>query len=64
MKKVIRNVRAKLSRTFVTDCPKCYKHFYGFNQWEQHIRLDNISYRYVCHRCAEEAKKQPEKIAS
>lgn len=55
MIKLLRKLRAKLNQTFVTDCPKCGKHFYGHEDYKQHIRIGNKQYRYICHRCHKES---------
>lgn len=56
MKKLLRRSVAFLRGTFVTDCPKCHQHFYGFHEWEQQVLIDRKNYRFVCHRCAKDQK--------
>lgn len=62
MIKTLRKIRAKLSGTFVADCPRCYKHFYGWHAYASHISIKSSSgklnnYRIICHRCVEQSKK-------
>lgn len=47
-----RRLRAFISRTFVTDCPHCHGHFYGFHAYETNIKVNKTHYRIVCHKCA------------
>lgn len=49
--KLLRIIKARLFNTFVTDCPKCHKHFYGFHDYAKSIKIDHIQYRIVCHEC-------------
>ena len=58
MKKLIRKLRAVFNRTFVADCPACHKHFYGFNDYAEHVKLENKHYRLVCHRCKPSVKNE------
>lgn len=55
MIKLIRKIRAALNKTFVTECPKCFKHFYGFHDYKQHVKISKVHYRYICHRCAKDS---------
>jgi hypothetical protein len=52
MIKLFRKIRAKMSGTFVTDCPVCHKHFYGFQDYEEQVTIHHIHYRIICHECA------------
>jgi hypothetical protein len=52
--KLLRKLLALLTNTFVADCPKCNKHFYGFHAYKEQVSLQNTHYRYVCHRCVKE----------
>lgn len=56
MKKLLKIMRAKLNNTFVADCPKCHKHFYGFNKFGQDIKIDGVHFRIVCHTCHKRSK--------
>lgn len=51
LKKVLRKIVSKIRRTFVTDCPVCHKHFYGFHDYDEHLKVNGVHYRIVCHRC-------------
>lgn len=51
--KLLRKIRAFINRTFVTDCPHCHKHFYGFHNYKENIMVDKIHYRIVCHKCSD-----------
>lgn len=57
MIKTLRLIRAFLNRTFVTDCPLCHKHFYGFHDYQINKKIDNKTYRIICHRCADKYEK-------
>lgn len=59
MIKLLRKLKAKFRGSFVTDCPHCHKHFYGWENHQQHIKIGNKNYRIVCHRCANLIKKLP-----
>lgn len=61
MIKLLRKLIAFIRRTFVADCPKCHKHFYGFHDWIEQIMLDK-HYRYICHRCAKEHSKRKKDV--
>lgn len=52
----LRKLLAFILMTFVEDCPKCHKHFYGFNKHLTQVKLDR-HYRIVCHRCAKQLGK-------
>lgn len=58
MKKILRKVRAKLNKTFLTNCPVCHRHFYGFDDYEEHVKINGKNYRIICHRCASEQKEK------
>lgn len=47
----LRKLVAFFRRTFITDCPVCHKHFYGFHTYGVHHMINGINYRIVCHRC-------------
>lgn len=47
-----RKLIAKLRGTFVTDCPHCHKHFYGFHKFEVNVKINKIPYRIVCPACS------------
>lgn len=49
--KLLRKLIAILSLTFVADCPVCHKHFYGFHNHMQQVRVNGRHYRIICHRC-------------
>lgn len=49
---IIQRLRALMSNTFVTDCPHCHGHFYGFHAYETNIKINKRPYRIVCHKCA------------
>lgn len=62
MPKYIRRIIAFLRQTFVTDCPRCYNYFYGFNEYKFHLKFEDGKgkkqhYRVVCHRCADNYSK-------
>lgn len=57
MIKKLRELRAKFAGTFITDCPHCHKHFYGWEKHRSHVKIGTKNYRIVCHRCAELVKK-------
>jgi uncharacterized C2H2 Zn-finger protein len=61
MIKLWRKIVAFLSGTFVADCPKCHKHFYGFHDYAEHVKIEKKNYRIVCHRCSMELKALEEK---
>jgi hypothetical protein len=48
----MRKIIALIFRTFVTECPHCRKHFYGFHKYAEQVKIGHIHYRIVCHRCA------------
>lgn len=52
---------ALVRRTFVTDCPRCFKYFYGFNKYALQVIFGEQAYRIVCHKCAEEHSKLEKK---
>lgn len=56
MLRLLIKIRALINNTFVADCPRCHKHFYGFHKYGQQIKIDGVHYRYVCHRCLNEKK--------
>lgn len=62
MKDALRYIKSKILRTFHTDCPRCYKHFYGNKDYGVDIQMKEKekevmrSYRYVCHQCHFETK--------
>lgn len=55
--KLLRKIKAKLLRTFVTGCPKCHRHFYGNEGHKHQVKIKQIHYRYVCGKCAKEHKE-------
>lgn len=50
----MRKLIAFIRRTFVTDCPVCHLHFFGFHNYAENVKIDGKMYRIVCHRCAHE----------
>lgn len=48
----MRKIIAFLFRTFVTQCPYCFKSFFGFQSYAEQVKINGIVYRLVCHRCA------------
>ena len=46
-----RRLIAYIRNTFVTDCPRCHRYFFGFHPYKEQIKIGEIHYRYVCHRC-------------
>lgn len=62
MIKVLRKLRAKLNNTFSVDCPRCHKHYYGYQGHKEQVKVKNqdgkmIHYRYVCFRCTKDEHK-------
>jgi len=53
MKNLIRKLRARLARTWVTDCPVCFQYFYGFHNYSHQVVVGTQNYRIICHRCTE-----------
>lgn len=51
MIKLFCKLKAFILRTFVTDCPKCHKHFYGHKRHGIQIKIDNVHYRIICDKC-------------
>lgn len=49
---LIKKLLALLLRTFIAECPACYKHFYGFNKYKEQHKIGGKQYRIVCHRCS------------
>lgn len=52
MKKIFRKLYASIRGTFIADCPKCHRHFYGSEGYATQVKLDK-HYRIVCLRCAQ-----------
>lgn len=57
MIKLLRLLRSKINLTFVTDCPVCHDHFYGWHKYAHNVKIGNKTYRIICHRCALRIKK-------
>lgn len=60
MVKFIRNLVAGFRGTFITDCPACHLHFYGFHPYASQVKIKRKHYRIVCHRCAGSADNEKE----
>ena len=54
MIRLFRRFIAFINGTFVADCPRCHKHFYGFHQHGVQLKINGVHYRIVCHRCKAE----------
>lgn len=62
MKHFIRKFRAFINRSFTAACPRCHKHFYGFEGYGIHQKFKPKTgfvqhYRYVCRNCVKESIK-------
>lgn len=62
--KLLRRLKAKLLNTFLADCPKCHKHFYGHEEYAEQIKIGHKTYRILCPTChtslnASKAPKNP-----
>lgn len=60
--KIFKRVRATLNKTFITSCPVCFRQFYGFDDYEQHVRIKGKNYRIICHMCALDLKPNGESL--
>lgn len=49
--KWLRKMIAFLFQTFVTDCPKCHSFFFGFQNYGKQVKMNEVTYRILCHRC-------------
>ncbi len=54
MLKLLRKIIAFFRRTFVTDCPRCHLHFFGYHEYGEQIKIGKTHYRILCHRCVKE----------
>jgi hypothetical protein len=55
--RLFRRIVAFFSFTFVADCPICHKHFYGFHKHGVQVKIRDVHYRIVCHRCVKDVTR-------
>lgn len=54
---MLRKLKAWALNTFVADCPRCHKHFYGHQQHSHQVKDGHKHYRYVCGKCVADIKR-------